>query len=250
MERNKKIVIVGATSAIAKNCARIWVDNLSPELILVGRDLDRLDRVVQDLKVRKPEADIKCFQAKFLEPSHITNLVDDICGEGLVDIVLIAHGLLPEQSSCQDDLYACQEALEVNAISPVLFAEAFAKNLQKNNHGIIALISSVAGDRGRKSNYIYGSAKALVSRYAEGLQHRFAGTNVKIILIKPGPTDTPMTSHLKGQGLKLADVEEVAMQITEGIRNYKEVIYSPRKWRLIMLVILHLPNVIFKKLQI
>ena len=117
-----------------------------------------------------------------------------------VDLVLIAHGWLSDQQSCQDDLALCRESLEVNAVSPVLFAEAFARHFAKANHGTIAFLGSVAGDRGRKVNYTYGASKGFVARYAEGMQHRFAGSGVKIVLIKPGPTDTPMTAAQKAQG--------------------------------------------------
>ncbi len=140
--------------------------------------------------------------------------------------------------------------MEINGVSPALWAEVFAQYMEKANHGTIALISSVAGDRGRKSNYIYGAAKGLVTRYAQGLHHRFAGTNIKVVLIKPGPTDTPMTVSLKNQGVKLASVEEVAKQIVEGIAIGKRVIYTPRRWRLIMMVIQHIPTFIFNKINI
>ncbi|MEN6584585.1 MAG: SDR family NAD(P)-dependent oxidoreductase, partial [Sulfuricella sp.] len=132
-------------------------------------------------------------------------------------------------------------------ISPVLYAEAFAKHMAKAGHGALALIGSVAGDRGRKSNYVYGAAKGMVTRYAQGLQHRFAGTDVKIVLIKPGPTDTPMTAHLKNRGAKLAPVEDVAKKIVGAVERGQAVAYAPGKWGFIMWVIRHIPAVIFNK---
>ena len=188
--------------------------------------------------------------ADFLEPPAAAQLVAAIAAEGAVDIVLIAHGSLPEQAVCQQDLTACRQALLVNGISPVLFAEAFAGQMQKANRGTLAIIGSVAGDRGRKSNYVYGAAKGLVARYAQGLQHRLASTGVKVVLIKPGPTDTPMTADLKRQGQSLARPEEVARLIVKGIRQGKAVVYAPGKWALIMMVIRHLPRVVFHKLEI
>lgn len=112
------------------------------------------------------------------------------------------------------------------------------------------VIGSVAGDRGRRSNYVYGAAKGLVTRYVQGLQHRFAGTAVKAVLVKPGPTDTPMTSHLKQQGSKLAPVEEVAAAIVAGAEHGAAVVYAPKKWAVIMMVIRHLPAAIFNKMNI
>lgn len=251
MNNNKKrIVIIGATSAIAEHCARIWLAQQPYDLTLVGRDTHRIARVATDLKVRSPQSEIRVVQAEFLDPQVINATVEDIVKSGRVDIVLIAHGSLPDQAECQNDLQSCRDALEINGVSPVLYAETFAKEMEKANHGTIALIGSVAGDRGRKSNYVYGSAKGLVTRYAQGLQHRFAGTGVKVVLIKPGPTDTPMTAHLKGNGTKLAPVELVALEIIEGINKAKAVIYTPKKWKVIMLIIKHIPDLIFKKTNI
>lgn len=250
MKNKKRFVIIGATSAIAKECARLWLSEQPAELILVGRDACRLERVAADLQVRCPKSDIRIFQANCLDVKAINDMAEWIADLGVVDVVLIAHGSLPEQSICQNDLIACREVLDVNGISPVLYAEAFAKRMEKTNHGTIALISSVAGDRGRKSNYVYGAAKGMVSCYAQGLQHRFAGTGVKVVLIKPGPTDTPMTAHLKSKGVKLASSETVAKQIIKGIAAGKHVIYTPRQWWLIMAIIRNLPSVIFNKLNV
>lgn len=250
MNNKKRIVIIGATSAIAEHCARLWLEKQPTDLTLLGRDAQRIERVATDLKVRSPQSEIRIVQAEFLDPEAIKATVEDIVQSGDVDVVLIAHGSLPDQADCQDDLTACRKALDINGISSVLYAEAFAKWMAKANHGTIALIGSVAGDRGRKSNYVYGAAKGLVTRYTQGLQHRFAGTGVRVVLIKPGPTDTPMTAHLKGKGAKLAPVEVVAKQIVEGVEAGKPIIYAPRKWCLIMMIIRHLPSAIFNKMDI
>ena len=250
MNNKKRIVIIGATSAIAEHCARLWLGKQPADLTLVGRDTQRIERVATDLKVRSPQSEIRVVQAEFLNPQAINATVEDIVKSGRIDIVLIAHGSLPEQTECQNDLQSCRDALEINGMSPVLYAEAFAKEMERANHGTIALIGSVAGDRGRKSNYVYGAAKGLVTRYAQGLQHRFAGSGVKVVLIKPGPTDTPMTAHLKGKGAKLAPAEDVAKQIVDAIEAEKPLVYTPRKWLLIMSIIRHLPRAIFNKLDI
>jgi decaprenylphospho-beta-D-erythro-pentofuranosid-2-ulose 2-reductase len=246
----KKIVIVGATSSIAEQCARLWIAKSALDLVLVGRDLAKTEMVAADLRVRSPLSKITSLQADFSNPAKIQQLADEINTDGAIDIALIAHGSLPDQQQSQDDLHLCQEALNINGISPVLFAEAFVGHMQKANTGTIALIGSVAGDRGRKSNYVYGAAKGLVTRYAQGLQHRLANTGVKIVLVKPGPTDTPMTAHLKKQGARLASVEAVARDIVNAIERGKPLVYAPAKWALIMLIIRHLPQFIFKKMNI
>jgi len=247
---NKKIVIVGATSAMTEHCARLWVAESPIDLVLLGRDLAKTERVAQDLRVRNPQSTIAVDTTDFLDPQCIRAWANQVVAVGMPDIVLIAHGTLPDQLACQQDLALCQDALLVNGVSPTLFAEAFAGHMQQADRGTLAIIGSVAGDRGRKSNYVYGAAKGLVTRYTQGLQHRLAGTNVKVVLIKPGPTNTPMTAQLKEQGAKLADVSGVAKAIVDGIARGTPVVYAPGKWALIMMVIRHLPSFVFNKMDI
>lgn len=245
------IVIVGATSAIAEHCARLWLQRGATHLVLVGRDAARTEHLAADLRVRGPQARIDVVAADLLDPAGIRRMADGILATGNVPAtVLIAHGSLPEQAACQQDLAAAAEAMRVNAISPALVAEAFAGPMQTAGRGRIGIIGSVAGDRGRKSNYVYGAAKGLVTRYAQGLQHRLAATPVTVTLVKPGPTDTPMTAHLKAQGAKLASVDGVAAAIVDGVERGTPVVYAPAKWALIMMVIRHLPRFIFDKMDI
>jgi short-subunit dehydrogenase len=244
------IVIIGATSAMAEHCARLWVQQSLARLTLVGRDEARTSRVADDLRVRSPQTFINVMTADFLSASAIQQTVNTIVAQASVDLVLIAHGMLSDQANCQDDLLVCDSGLQINGVSPVLFAEAFAKPMVAADHGTIAIISSVAGDRGRRTNYVYGAAKGLVTRYAQGMQHRLAKTAVRIVLIKPGPTDTPMTSSLKLNGQKMASVEQVARDIVNGIALGKSVIYTPKIWHFIMFVVVHVPNFIFNKLKI
>lgn len=243
----KRIVIIGGTSAIAEHCARLWVADGAVDLTLVVRDRLKAESIAADLRIRSPQSVIRVREAHFTEPSAIQAVVGETVNQGGVDIVLIAHGALPDQARCQQDLSLTHEALTVNGVSPALFAEAFAGHMVKTDRGTLAIIGSVAGDRGRKSNYVYGAAKGLVARYAQGLQHRLAGTHVKVVLIEPGPTETPMTAQLNQQ---LAPVKDVARCIVDGIAQGKPLIYTPAKWRWIMTVVRHLPRFIFDKLDI
>jgi decaprenylphospho-beta-D-erythro-pentofuranosid-2-ulose 2-reductase len=245
----KRIAIIGATSSIAEHCARIWAQQGSVELILVGRDQKKLEVVTADLLIRSPNTKIEMVTTDFIDPTVIQKTVDSLFKTAPIDIALIAHGTLPSQQDCQNNLTLNYSTLEINGISPTLYAEAFAQHMAKLNKGIIAIMGSVAGDRGRKSNYVYGAAKGLVTRYAQGLQHRFAGTGVNVSLIKPGPTRTPMTAAMQGSE-KFAKPEEVARIITSGIESKKATVYTPAKWWLIMMVIRHLPNFIFNKMNI
>jgi short-subunit dehydrogenase len=246
----RRIVVIGANSAIAEHCMRQWVGMAAVDLILVSRNPEKAERVAADLQVRSPASNINCVTTDFLNPQAIQQCAETIALGGALDLVLIAHGALPDQVSCQQDLALCSKSLTVNGISPALFAEAFAGHMQKADTGILAVIGSVAGDRGRKSNYVYGSAKGMVCRYVQGLQHRLSNCGVRVVLIKPGPTDTPMTSHFRRQGARLAKVEHVAQCIVRGIESKKRVIYAPSKWWLIMLLIRHLPLFLFNRLDI
>jgi short-subunit dehydrogenase len=245
----KHIVIIGATSAMAEHCARLWVGQGATTLTLVGRDAQRTESVAADLRVRGA-ASVVVLTVDFEHPAAIAGLADSVAARGPIDCVLVAHGSLPEQVACQDDLLACRDALSVNGVSPVLFCEAFAGHLERAGRGTLVVIGSVAGDRGRRSNYVYGAAKGLVTRYVQGLQHRLAATGVKVVLVKPGPTDTPMTAHLKAQGGRLAPVEGVARLIVAAAQAGTPVLYAPKKWAVIMMVIRHLPAFVFNKINI
>lgn len=246
----KKIVIVGATSAIAEHCARIWNRQEDVHFILVARSIQRLELIAADLKIRNPKVVVDVYSVDFTDAIAIQNLADTITKEGSVEILLIAHGTLPDQNAAIENIWMISECIEINAISPVLFAEAFAGHMISANSGSIALIGSVAGDRGRRSNYIYGSAKGLVELYAQGLRHRFTGTDVDAIIIKPGPTNTPMTANLNLEGQNLADVEVVADIVVRGIEQKRFAVYAPRKWAVIMFVVRNLPSWLFNRLNI
>ena len=242
--------MIGATSAIAEHCCRLWVQRGPVELILVARNVTLADRIAADLRARGGEAEVSVETLDFLSTPAIAEAVARWTIAAPVDMALIAHGVLSPQQSCQDDIRQTHEAIEVNGVSPVLFAEAFAGAMSRVGRGTIGMIGSVAGDRGRRANYVYGASKALMDRYAQGMQHRFADTGVKVVLIKPGPTDTPMTAQYKAQGRRLASVESVAQGTVDAMEHGTPVAYLPRKWQLIMFVARVLPNFIFNRLNI
>ena len=244
-----KIIVIGATSVIAQHCARQWVEKPC-RIHLVGRNESRLQAVADDLQVRSSLSQVTVETLDFLDAAAIGRSVAEFAHGAPIDTALIAHGHMPEQGVCQENLESCHAALELNGLSPALFMEALAAQMERAGRGRLGVIGSVAGDRGRKSNYIYGSAKALLDRYAQGLQHRLAGSAVRVSLIKPGPTSTPMTAHLADNGPRLARVEDVAHDIVSGMDKGKPVIYAPGKWALIMLVIKHLPRFVFNRLDI
>ncbi|SJZ33709.1 hypothetical protein SAMN02745126_00468 [Enhydrobacter aerosaccus] len=245
-----KIVVVGATSAIAEHCCRLWVAHGPVELILLVRDLAKAEPIAANLRARGPSSTVAVVKADFHDPAATAAQVDAVAASGPVDLALIAQGWLADQSLCQQDLAMLRESLEINAVSPTLFAEAFAAQFARQGRGTLGIIGSVAGDRGRKANYSYGAAKGLLARYAEGLQHRFAGSAVRVVLIKPGPTVSPMTAARSVRGIRVAPTEDVARTIVAGLARGKAVVYAPPVWRLIMLVVRHLPRVIFNRTSI
>ena len=252
MNSPHKIVVIGATSVIAHQCSRLWAQQGPCDFLLVGRSAERAEVLAADLRARGANVTARTAELRFDDVDAIAALVQSVTANGPVDTVLIAHGSLPDQATCEDNLHAAQDALRVNGLSPALIAEAFIGPMQRAGRGRLCIIGSVAGDRGRKSNYIYGAAKGLVDRYAQGLQHRLALANspVRVTLAKPGPTDTPMTAHLKRGGAKLASTEAVAQCIVKAMTAGRPVVYAPGKWALIMLVIRHLPRFLFNKLDI
>jgi len=246
----KRIVVIGATSVIAEHCCRLWLERAPADLLLVARDPVRTERIAADLRVRSPGSRIAVRQIDFLDAAAIDALAKDAVKDGPVDIAMIAHGWLADQGRSQSDLAYCREVLEVNAVSPALFAEAFAAPMEKAGHGTLVIIGSVAGDRGRAVNYTYGACKGLVERYAQGLDHRLARQGVKVVLVKPGPTDTPMAADHKAAGRKLASPQEVAERMVKAIDAGRFEVYAPARWTLIMAVVRNLPRFVFNRLRI
>src|SRR5262245_42440422 len=244
-----KVVVIGATSGIAEHCCRLWLAAGPAELLLVARDAAKVEKIAADLRVRSPASQVTTVQGDFLDRAFVQRVVDSAVATGPVDIALIAHGWMPE-NQVGLDLATCEQILDINAVSPVLFAEAFVAQFVKAGRGTIAIIGSVAGDVTRRTNYHYGASKALLTRYAQGLEHRLLGSGVKVVLIKPGPTDTPMTSHMKAAGKRMAPVEDVARATVDGIRRGKRVVYTPIVWQLIMLIVRHIPRPIFNRLPL
>jgi len=244
----KRIVIVGATSAMAEQAARVWASKGACDFVLVARDAAKLESIAQDLRLRGAGTRVQVIAAPFTTAAEVAALMPQIAAGGVPDVALVAHGTLPDQAAAQADLGLLAEILAVNGVSACLLAEGFAGLMAPRGHGHIAVIGSVAGDRGRKTNYAYGAAKGLVERYLQGMQHRFGRTRLMVTLIKPGPTATPMTAHLDAG--KLAPVEDVAAAIVAGIEAGKPVVYTPGKWRIIMAIIRNMPRVIFNRLEI
>lgn len=244
----KKIVIVGATSAIAEATARRWAAR-GDALFLVGRHAARLEAIAADLRVRGAAA-AHVFAMDACDSARHQAMLDAAASalDG-VDVALIAHGSLPDQRACEQDFELMRREFEVNALSVVALAARFGAYFEAAGAGSLAVIGSVAGDRGRQSNYVYGAAKGMVGLFLQGLRNRLSKTGVQVLTIKPGFVDTPMTAAFP-KGALWAKPDAIAEGIVRAIDRRQDIVYLPGFWRLIMLVICHIPEKVFKKLTL
>ena len=239
------VAVIGATSGIAHATMRLWAER-GADLRLVGRGADRLERAEHDLLVRGARS-VSVLARDIDSAAAVEDVTRWVFSAGTVDAVLVAFGTMPSQEDADADLGLAEDLLRVNGVLALLTAHALTLRLMEQGTGALAVIGSVAGDRGRRSNYLYGAAKAMVATGVAGLQHRTAGSPVTVTLVKPGPTATPMTDHLRGGRMTLAKAETVGRDIVASVEAGKPVVYTPRKWRLIMTVIRLLPRSVFQR---
>jgi decaprenylphospho-beta-D-erythro-pentofuranosid-2-ulose 2-reductase len=239
---------MGATSAIAQATARLLAAR-ADSLYLVGRRADALEAIAADLKVRgAPQVGFEVLDANDL-PSLPAMLARATQALGGLDTVLIAHGTLSDQKACEASGELTVQELTTNAISTVVLLTAVAQQFEQHRAGTIAVISSVAGDRGRASNYVYGSAKAMVTAFLSGLRQRLSKSGVSVITIKPGFVDTPMTAAFP-KGALWAQPQAVAAGIVRAIDRSASVVYLPAFWRPIMMIIRAIPERIFSRITL
>jgi len=244
----KRILIIGATSAIAEATARLWAAR-GDTLFLVGRRVDRLAIVAADLRVRGAVA-VACHRLDATDiDAHAAMLDAAIAALGGVDIALIAHGSLPDQKACEASVDMTLKEIDTNALSVIALATRLADIFEKQASGTLAVIASVAGDRGRQSNYVYGAAKGMVSLFLQGMRNRLAKRGVQVLTIKPGFVDTPMTSAFTKSAL-WAKPESIARGIVRAVDDRRDEVYLPGFWRAIMLLIRHIPEWVFKRLAL
>lgn len=244
----KKILIIGATSAIAEATARLFAER-GDRLFLVARNEERLQTLRRDLTIRGAESvttDILDINEFDRHERLIDTAFETMDG---VDMALIAHGSLPEQSACEKDFTLALKELNTNAVSTISLLTHLANRFEQSGRGCIACITSVAGDRGRKSNYVYGAAKGAVSIFLQGLRNRLSKSGVHVLTIKPGFVDTPMTAAFT-KGLLWTRPEKVAQSIRSAMEKRRDVIYVPWYWFLIMLIIRTVPEKLFKRLSL
>jgi short-subunit dehydrogenase len=243
-----KVLIVGATSAIAHETARLFAKE-GARLLLAGRNAAKLETVAADLRVRgAKQVETMVLDANQLDRHQelFDRAVESLDG---LDTVLIAHGTLTDQDKAEQSVEETLSEINTNFLSAVSLSTIAANYFEKQKRGCLAVISSVAGDRGRQSNYVYGAAKGGLNAFLSGLRNRLFKSGVTVLTIQPGFVATPMTAHLK-QGLLFASAEKVGADIYRAIQKKRDVLYTPFFWRYIMLIIKNVPEPVFKRLKL
>jgi len=244
----RKTLIIGATSAIAQATARLLAE-AGDALFLVARNADKLAATADDLKLRGADA-VDTQELDVLDYDRhklvIDAAIDTLDG---IDLVLIAHGTLPDQNACEGSFELTRNEIEINALSTISLLTHLANYFEQRGQGTIAVISSVAGERGRQSNYVYGSSKGAVTVFLQGVRNRLYKSGVSVLTIQPGFVDTPMTADFPKNFL-WSRPERVAATIVRSIARGKSTVYVPWFWRWIMVVIKALPEAVFKRLSL
>ncbi|MCG8415836.1 MAG: SDR family oxidoreductase [Pseudomonadales bacterium] len=241
------VLIIGATSAIAKAAARQYAAR-GECLFLIARDDKRLQEMSEDLVVRGADS-VNSASLDLLQHDQHSQAIDEAASVlGTIDIALVCHGSLPDQEQAENDFAAAEKALDINGLSVISLVTALAATMKLQGNGKIAVVTSVAGDRGRQPNFVYGAAKAMVSTYLQGLRGKLLPHGVQVIDIRPGLVDSPMTAHLE-KGALFSSPETVAAKIVKSIDGNRHTVYAPGYWRLIMLVVKSIPEAIFKRLK-
>jgi decaprenylphospho-beta-D-erythro-pentofuranosid-2-ulose 2-reductase len=244
----KKILVLGATSGIAEATCRIWASQ-GASLFLVARNAEKLAAVAADLRTRGAsfvDTAVADLDDTDSHPTLLSHAVNSLTG---MDIAYLAHGVLGDQAAAEQDFNTTAHILYTNFMAPISLLTWLANYCVQRHTGTLAVISSVAGDRGRKSNYVYGSSKAGLSAFLAGLRNRIDREGVTVLTIKPGPTRTAMTAGMP-KSEKFADPDAVAKSIVAAIAAKKDQLYVPFIWAPIMLVIRSIPERIFKKLNL
>ncbi len=244
----KTILVLGATSAIAQ----AWMRLLAPQgasFFLVGRNAVHLDSVAKDLATRGATA--AYMETANLDDTagHVALLERAVAALGNLYCAFIAHGVLGDQAAGERDFTVASASLQTNFLSTVSLVTWLANYFAAQYHGRLVVISSVAGDRGRKSNYIYGAAKAGLNAFLDGVRNRLDREGVQILTVRPGFVATPLTAHLPQRPL-FATPDAVAQDILKAIEHRRDVLYTPWFWRWIMALIRFIPEWKFKKMDL
>jgi decaprenylphospho-beta-D-erythro-pentofuranosid-2-ulose 2-reductase len=241
------ILLLGATSGIMRALAAVLAGS-GRTLVLAGRDSEELKRMQSDLRIRFGTS-IDTLELDVAESPAAASVLRALLEGRKIEGVVAGIGCLGDQSLAENDEEQARLILETNFVGPAVLIGVLAQYLERQRRGFICVLSSVAGDRGRQSNYVYGSAKAGLSAYLEGLRNRMHRAGVAVITVKPGFVDTGMTWGLPGMFL-VASPLKVSRRIARAIERRENVVYVPGFWRWIMMAIRLIPEPLFKRLKL
>ena len=247
----QRILVLGATSGIAEATVRIWASR-GEDLFLIGRNPERLAAVAADARVRGAGYVDTAIADLDQTSTHAELLAHAINSLGGLDVAYLAMGVLGDQGKAERNFTEAGQMLHTNLVAPASLLTWLANYCAQRHAGTLAVLSSVAGERGRKSNYVYGASKAGLTAFVDGLRNRVDRDGVKVVTIKPGPVKTSMTEGMKGEN-KFADVSKVAATIVAAIdKGVKgpDILYVPGKWRAIMAAVRVIPEGRFKKMNL
>jgi decaprenylphospho-beta-D-erythro-pentofuranosid-2-ulose 2-reductase len=250
MSSSKHYLILGATSGIAEATARLLAKD-GHSLTLVARNETALKETADDLKIRGATA-VHTITADLVNQNAHSDVFDEAENKiSKLEGVLIFYGILGDQSAAEADLVHAQDIISANYTSTANWVLTSAKRLEKNGEGTLLAVSSVAGDRGRKSNFVYGSAKAGLSVMMQGLAHKWGGNKkLRAVNMKLGFVDTPMTADIEKGGPLWAAPEDIAKIICKALKTGGPNVYGPWFWRWIMLAIRITPSFVFNKVNL
>jgi decaprenylphospho-beta-D-erythro-pentofuranosid-2-ulose 2-reductase len=243
------IVIVGATSAIAKETARLFAFNDKAAFLLVGRFAERLENLAADLRTRGA-AKVEIWAGDLLEARNAEAVFAQAAAAlGRIDLVFIAQGSLTDEGrAATDGAYRAAQA-GINFLSPAAFAYAAAELFRRQGGGgQIAMITSVAGERGRARNFFYGSCKASLIAFSQGLRASLFRDGITVTELRPGGVDTPMTAGMR-KGLLFASAPKAGRVCYEAIQARRAVVYVPGYWRIIMAIVRAIPERFFQRMK-
>jgi decaprenylphospho-beta-D-erythro-pentofuranosid-2-ulose 2-reductase len=244
----QSVLVLGGTSEIAGEILRRLVEQRTRRVILAGRDLDRLEAVADDLRAAGATS-VECVTFDAADTARHEAQVEEWFRGGDVDVVLAAFGILGDQADAEQHAAAAVDVARVNYVGAVSVLTPVAEQLRAQGHGTLVVLSSVAGERARRSNYVYGSSKAALDAFAQGLGDRLVGTGVRVMIVRPGFVHTKMTAGATPPPLATTP-GVVADAVIEGLAAGRAIVWVPSTLRPVMTVLRHLPRPVFRRLPI
>ncbi|HEX3783530.1 MAG TPA: decaprenylphospho-beta-D-erythro-pentofuranosid-2-ulose 2-reductase [Pseudonocardiaceae bacterium] len=243
----QSILLLGGTSDIGLAVAERFAANASLRIVLAGRLSDRLTEAAERLRDKGCAVNVLEFDAR--RPQTHAEVVDKAFADGDIDVTVVAFGILGDPERAWTDIEAAREMAEVNYVAPVTVGVALANRLKAQGHGSLVALSSVAGERVRRSNFVYGSTKAGLDGFYTGLTEALRPSGVHVSVVRPGFVRSKMTEGLKAAPLSQTP-QQVAEIVVDAVRNKRELVWSPGLWRFVMSALRHLPRPVFRRLPI